>query len=97
MALRSAAGSSRTVQAGKTIVRFHKPIADGTRTSSDVAILIGDPDAKAMALIVFPTEAAKLPVLSGEHRLRNACILQMPTDKRSNPAQAPAAHNAKVK
>src|SRR6266403_2129718 len=40
MTFRSWAGSSRNAQAGSTIVRFQKPMAAGTRTHSDVAIVI---------------------------------------------------------
>src|SRR5260370_34807351 len=49
MTLRSLGGSSRNVQAGRTIIRFQKPMAAGTRTYSDVATVIdleaNDPDA----------------------------------------------------
>src|SRR5580704_10497164 len=40
MTLRSFGGNSRSAHTGRTMVRFQKPIAAGTRTCSEVAIVI---------------------------------------------------------
>src|SRR5713226_10557875 len=104
MTFRSWAGSSRNVQAGRTMVRFQKPMAAGTRTHSDVAIVISldankpdvnkpdptDPDAP-IASTVFRTAGSRSAATIGVQLLRSRRSRQSPAAKRIIATLAPRA------
>src|SRR6266852_2676435 len=104
MTFRSWAGSSRNVQAGRTMVRFQKPMAAGTRTHSDVAIVIKfeiefeitDPDAP-IASTVFRTAGSRSAATIGVQLLRSRRSRQSPAAKRIIATHAPRAQALKTK
>src|SRR5437899_5254866 len=105
---RSWAGSSRNAQAGSTIVRFQKPIAVGTRTHSDVAIVIEfeiafeidpettDPDAP-IASTVFRTAGSRFAATIGVQLRRSRRRRQSPAAKRIIATHAPRTQAKKTK
>src|SRR5258706_5753568 len=105
---KSWAGSSRNAQAGSTIVRFQKPIAAGTRTYSDVAIVIEfeiafemapettDPDA-LIASTVFRTAGSRSAAKIGIQLRRRRRRRQSPAAKRINATDAPRVQAKKTK
>src|SRR5258708_225117 len=104
MTFRSWAGSSRNAQAGRTMVRFQKPMAAGTRTYSEVAIVIDletidadvnkpdvtDPDAP-IASTVFRTAGSRSAAKIGVQLRRRRLRRQNPAAKRLNATDAPTA------
>src|SRR6266478_8439271 len=108
MTFRSWAGSSRSAQAGSTIVRFQKPMAAGTRTYSDVAIVIEfeiafeidpdptDPDAP-IASTVFRTAGSRSATTIGVQLRRSRRKRQSPAAKRIIATHAPRAQAKKTK
>src|SRR6266481_7067297 len=105
---RSWARSSRNAQAGSTIVRFQKPIAAGTRTYSDVAIVIEfetafeidpettDPDAP-IASTVFRTAGSRSAATIGVQLRRSRRRRQSPAAKRIIATHAPRAQAKRTK
>src|SRR5216684_997034 len=107
MTLRSLAGSSRNAQDGRTIVRFQKPIAAGTRTHSDVAMVTelarcstnleaNDPDA-TIASTVFRTAGSRSAATIAVQLRRSRRRRQSPVAKRTIAALAPTVHAMKTK
>src|SRR6266404_6535439 len=104
MTFRSWAGSSRNAQAGSTIVRFQKPMAAGTRTDSDVAIVIDfeidlaptDPEA-LIASTVFRTAGSRSAATTGVQLRRSRRRRQSPATKRIIATHAPRAQAPKTK
>src|SRR5229473_2964805 len=100
MTLRSLGGSSRNVQAGRTIIRFQKPMAAGTRTYSDVATVIdleaNDTDA-LIASTVFRTAGSRSAATSAMQLRRSRRRRQSPVAKRAIAALAPRIHARKAK
>src|ERR1700686_3433107 len=108
MTFRSWAGNSRNAQAGKTIVRFQKPMAAGTRTYSDVAIVIDleiefeidlemtDPDAP-IASTVFRTAGSRSAATIGVQLRRSRRRRQSPASKRIIATEAPRAQATNTK
>src|SRR5271156_2376140 len=86
MTLRSFGGTSRNAHAGKTIVRFQKPMAAGTRTLSDVAIVIEPNPTDLDALIAskgFCTAGSRFTAAIGVQLLRSPRRRQNPVAKRT--------------
>src|SRR5271169_1533636 len=95
MAFRSLGASSRNAQSGRTIAGFQKPIAAGTRTASDVALVTGL-DA-TIAFTVVRTAGSKSAATMAVQLRRSRRRRQSPVAKRSNPTLAPRAQARKTK
>src|ERR1700681_2726225 len=110
MTFRSWGDSSRSAQAGRTMVRFQKPMAAGTRTYSDVAIVIDletiDPDVNKpdvtdrdapIASTVFRTAGSRSAATIGVQLRRSPRRRPSPVTKRIIATEAPRAQARKRK
>src|ERR1700678_3220784 len=103
MTLRSCGGSSRNAQAGRTVVRFQKPIAAGTRTWADVATVIDFDDLDfdnfdaPMASTVFCTHGSRSAAIIGVQLWRSFRKRHNPVSRRAMAILDPATQKANTK